>query len=62
KETKRIPMESVAWGIIFSKDSKLAFVTAASDDLVYKIDIKKFEVVGKTATGSVPDGIALSGM
>lgn len=62
KEIKRIPMESVAWGIIFSKDSKLAFVTAAQDDLVYKIDLEKFEVVAKTATGSVPDGIALTGM
>jgi len=62
KEIKRIPMESVAWGIIFSKDSKLAFVTAAQDDLVYKIDLEKFKVIGKTTTGNVPDGIALTGM
>lgn len=62
KETRRINMESVAWGIIFSKDSKFAFVTAAQDDLVYKIDLEKFSVVGKTATGKVPDGIVLAGM
>ena len=60
--TRRILMESEAWGIIFSKDSKFAFVTAARDNLVYKIDLEKFEVVGKAETGSVPDGIALTGM
>ncbi len=62
KETNRIKLESVAWGIIFSKDSKFAFITAAEDDLVYKIDLEKFEVVGKTKTGKVPDGIVLAGM
>lgn len=62
KEVRRINLESVAWGLIFSKDSKLAYVTAAEDDLVYKIDLEKFEVVGKSATGKVPDGVVLSGM
>jgi YVTN family beta-propeller protein len=62
QETRRIAMDSEAWGIIFSKDSKLAYVTAARDNLVYKIDLEKFEVVGKAATGAVPDGVVLSGM
>ena len=62
KELRRINMESIAWGIIFSKDSKFAFVTAAEDNLVYKIDLEKFEVVGKVATGKVPDGVELTGM
>ncbi len=59
---RRIPMESEAWGIIFSKDSKFAYVTAARDALVYKIDLQTFKVVSKAKTGSVPDGVVLVGM
>ena len=62
KEIRRIPMESMAWGIIFSEDSKLAYVTSAQEDLVYKLDLEKFEVVGKSKTGDVPDGVVLVGM
>lgn len=62
KVTRRMPMESETWGIIFSKDSKLAYITASRDNLVYKIDIENFKVLGKASTGSVPDGLVLSGM
>ncbi len=62
KEVKRIKLESQPLGIVFSRDSKFAFVTAVQEDFVLKIDLEKGEVVGKMATGKVPDGIALVGM
>ncbi len=62
KEVRRIKLESVPLGIVFSKDSKFAFVTAVQEDFVLKIDLEKAEVVGKMATGKVPDGVTLVGM
>lgn len=62
KEIKRIKLESVPLGLIFSKDGKLAFVSAVQNDVVLKIDLEKGEVVAKTETGKVPDGIVLAGM
>ncbi len=62
KEIRRIKLESVPLGIVFSKDSRFAFVTAVQEDFVLKIDLEKAEVVGKTATGKVPDGVTLVGM
>ena len=62
KEIKRIKLESSPLGIVFSKDGKTAFVTAVQSDFVLKIDMEKAEVVGKTETGKVPDGVALAGM
>lgn len=62
KETKRIKLESQPLGIVFSKNGKTAFVTAVESDFVLKIDLEKSEVIGKVATGQVPDGVALAGM
>lgn len=62
KETKRIKLDSQPLGIVFSKDGKTAFVTAVESDFVLKIDLDKSEIVGKAATGRVPDGVALAGM
>lgn len=62
KETRRIKLESVPLGLIFTKDGKTAFVTAVQSDVVLKIDLEKGEIVGKTAGGQAPDGLALAGM
>ncbi|HEX8250229.1 MAG TPA: YncE family protein [Pyrinomonadaceae bacterium] len=62
KETRRIKLESVPLGIVFSKDAKLAFVSAVENDFVLKIDLEKYEVLGKAASGLAPDGVALGGM
>jgi YVTN family beta-propeller protein len=62
KEVKRIKLESVPLGIVFSKDGKTAFVSAVQNDYVLKIDLEKFEMIGKAVTGQEPDGIALAGI
>ena len=62
KETRRMKLESVPLGIVFSRDAKLAFVSAVQNDFVLKIDLEKFEVLGKAASGQSPDGVALGGM
>jgi YVTN family beta-propeller protein len=62
KEIKRIKLEDVPLGIIFSKDGKFAFVTTIQKDGVIKIDVEKFEVVGKAEAGAEPDGVALAGI
>jgi YVTN family beta-propeller protein len=62
KETRRIKLESVPLGIVFSKDGKTAFVSAVQNDFVLKIDLEKFETVGKAVTGQAPDGVALAGI
>jgi YVTN family beta-propeller protein len=62
KEVKRIKLESVSLGIVFSKDGKTAFVSAVQNDFVLKIDLEKFETVGKVVTGQAPDGVALAGI
>lgn len=62
KETRRMKLESVPLGIVFSRDSKFAFVTAVEKDFVLKIDLEKFEVIGKAEAGKAPDGITLAGM
>lgn len=62
KETRRMKLESEPLGIVFSKDGKIAFVSALQNDFVLKIDLEKFEVIGKIETGKTPDGIALAGL
>ena len=62
KEIRRIKLESVPLGIVFSKDGKTAFVSAVQNDFVLKIDLEKFETVGKAVTGQAPDGVALAGI
>ena len=62
KEVKRIKLESVPLGIVFSKDGKTAFVSAVQSDFVLKIDLEKFETIGKAVTGQEPDGVALAGI
>lgn len=62
KEIRRIKLESVPLGIVFSKDGKTAFVSAVQNDYVLKIDLEKFETVGKAVTGQAPDGVALAGI
>lgn len=62
KEIKRIKLESVPLGIVFSKDAKIAFVSAVQEDAILKIDLEKYEVSGKAASGAAPDGVALGGM
>lgn len=61
-ETKRLKLDSVPIGITFSRDSKFAFVSTVQADGALKIDMTKFEVVGKSEAGQGPDGIALAGM
>lgn len=62
KEVKRMKLENVPLGIVFSKNGKIAFVSAVQEDFVLKIDLEKYEVLGKAATGLAPDGVALGGM
>lgn len=62
KETRRMKLESVPLGIVFSRDARLAFVSAVENDFVLKIDLEKYEVLGKAASGQSPDGVALGGM
>jgi YVTN family beta-propeller protein len=62
KETRRIKLESVPLGIVFSKDGKTAFVSAVENDFVLKIDLDKGEVTGRAASGTAPDGMAVTGM
>ena len=62
KEIKRIKLESVPLGIVFSKDGKTAFVSAVQNDYVLKIDLEKFETIGKAVTGQAPDGVAVAGI
>jgi YVTN family beta-propeller protein len=62
KETRRIKLESAPLGIVFSRDGKLAFVSALQEDLVLKIDLTKYEIVGRAAPGVAPDGVAVAGM
>jgi DNA-binding beta-propeller fold protein YncE len=58
KEIKRMKLESVPLGIVFSKDGKTAFVTAVETDCVLKIDADKYEITGRAETGKAPDGVA----
>jgi len=62
KETRRMKLESTPLGIVFSKDSRTAFVSAVEQDYVLKIDLEKYEVLGKAPSGLAPDGVALGGM
>jgi DNA-binding beta-propeller fold protein YncE len=62
KEIRRMKLESVPLGIVFSKDGKFAFVSVVQNDFVLKIDLEKFETVAKAETGKAPDGVALAGM
>ncbi len=62
KETKRLKLDSVPLGIVTTKDGKIAFATTVQADGVQKIDLEKFEILGKSATGQAPDGVALAGM
>jgi YVTN family beta-propeller protein len=61
EEIKRLKLDSVPLGITFSPDSKFAFVTTVQSDGVQKIDMSKSEVVGKSAAGRGPDGVAVAG-
>ena len=51
KEMRRMKLESVPLGIVFSKDGKFAFVSVVQNDFVFKIDLEKYEVLGKAVTG-----------
>ena len=62
KELKRMKLDSVPLGITTTRDGKIAFATTVQADGVQKIDLEKYEVLGKIAAGQAPDGIALSGM
>ncbi|MDQ3798141.1 MAG: YncE family protein, partial [Acidobacteriota bacterium] len=62
KEIRRMKLESVPLGIVFSKDARLAFISAVEQDWILKIDLEKYEVLGKVAGGQAPDGVALGGM
>jgi YVTN family beta-propeller protein len=62
KELKRMKLDSVPLGIVTTKDGRIAFATTVQADGVQKIDLEKYEVLGKAAAGQAPDGIALSGM
>jgi YVTN family beta-propeller protein len=62
KELRRTKLESVPMGIVFSKDGKTAFVSVVQPDFVLKINLEKFEILGRAATGQAPDGVALAGM
>lgn len=61
KEVKRMKLESVPIGITLAKNGKFAFVTAVQPDFALKIDLEKFEVVGRADAGQGPDGIAVFG-
>ena len=62
KEIKRIKLESVPLGIVFTKDGRTAFVTAVQNDVVLKIDLEKAEVTGRATAGLAPDGVAVAGL
>jgi YVTN family beta-propeller protein len=62
KELKRMKLDSVPLGVVTTRDSKIAFATTVQGDGVQKIDLEKYSVLGKTAAGQAPDGIALGGM
>ena len=62
KELKRIKLESVPLGIVFSADGKTAFVTVGQPDAVLKVNLDSGEVTGRVETGKVPDGIAVAGV
>lgn len=62
KETRRMKLDCVPLGIVFSRDGKFAFVSVVQKDFVFKIDLEKYEVLGKAVTGLEPDGVALGGM
>ena len=62
KEIRRIKLESVPLGIVFSKDGKTAFVSAVQEDFVLKIDLEKNETIGKVVSGQAPDGVAVAGI
>jgi len=62
KELKRIKLESVPLGIVFSVDGKTAFVTVGQPDAVLKVNLDSGEVTGRVETGKVPDGIAVAGV
>jgi YVTN family beta-propeller protein len=62
KELKRMKLDGVPFGVVTSKDGKTAFVTTVQTDGVQKIDLEKYEVLGKATAGQAPDGIALGGM
>ena len=62
KEVKRIKLESVPLGIVFSVDGKTAFVSVVEPDLVLKINLESGEVLGRVDSGKAPDGIAVAGI
>jgi DNA-binding beta-propeller fold protein YncE len=61
KEIKRMKLESVPLGLVFSKDGKTAFVSVVQTDGVLKINTEKFEILGRSETGNAPDGLAYYG-
>ena len=62
KEVKRIKLESIPLGIVFSADGKTAFVTAGQPDIVLKVNMESGQITGRVDTGKVPDGVAVVGL
>lgn len=58
RETKRIPIEHGAAGILMQPDGSRAFVACTPDNYVVAIDLRSLEVTGHIDAGHQPDGLA----
>ena len=57
KSVKRFPVGRGVAGILITPDGAKAYAAATTDNWVAVIDLKTFEVTGKIATGTGPDGM-----
>ncbi len=48
-------------GILVSRDSRFAYIGMTDPDLVVKLDLETYEVVGSARAGATADGLALAG-
>jgi YVTN family beta-propeller protein len=57
KSIRRFPVGRGVAGILITPDGSKAYAAATTDNWVAVIDLKTFEVTGKIATGTGPDGM-----
>jgi YVTN family beta-propeller protein len=57
KEVKRVKIGRGIAGILVAPDGSKAYVAATPDNYVGVVDLKTFEMTGKIATGTGPDGM-----
>lgn len=60
EEIQRVNVTGLAFGILPSPDSTVAYVAVADPDQVVKVDLSTFQVLGAAPASPIPDGLALA--